>query len=272
MQNASTTSAQPTKGYAPVNGLNMYYEVHGSGHPLVLIHGGGSTIQTSFGRILPLLAQEHRVVAVEMQAHGHTADIDRPLSFRQDADDIAVLLKHLGIQKTHVFGFSNGASTTLAFARQYPQLTGKIVVASAFYKKSGAQSWFWPMIKDASFDSMPQIYKDAFHAINPDEKALYRMYERDIARMQNFPEMTDEDIKAIQAPAFLIAGDRDIVSSRHLAEMQEMMNQARLAILPGAHGDFMGEASMPLNPMMVASVANMILDFLSSTDSGKSPK
>src|SRR6478609_1490893 len=105
-----------TSGYADVNGLHMYYEIHGSGFPLVLIHGGGSTLQSTFGRIIPLLAQTHQVIAVEMQAHGHTADIDRPLSFAQDADDIAALLAHLNISQADIMGFSNGASTTLQFA------------------------------------------------------------------------------------------------------------------------------------------------------------
>src|SRR6187402_3055639 len=100
----SETTGNPQKqdsasGYASVNGLNMYYEIHGKGTPLVLIHGGGSTIHTTFGRVIPIFAQTHQVIAVEMQAHGHTADIDRPLSFIQDADDIAALLKHLNIKK-----------------------------------------------------------------------------------------------------------------------------------------------------------------------------
>src|SRR5437773_7072631 len=85
--------------YAAVNGLNLYYEIHGSGRPLVLLHGGGSTIGTTFGRILPDLAKTHQVIAVELQAHGHTRDIDRPLSFEQDADDVAALLKQLHIEK-----------------------------------------------------------------------------------------------------------------------------------------------------------------------------
>src|SRR6201999_4553890 len=112
--------SQTTGNYATVNGLNMYYEVHGSGYPLVLIHGGGSTIGTSFGRILPGLAKANKVIAVEMQAHGHTADIDRPLSFPQDADDIAELLRQLQIPKANIFGFSNGASTTLEVAIRHP--------------------------------------------------------------------------------------------------------------------------------------------------------
>src|SRR3954454_11673467 len=112
MNHQTTMDNQPkqdsTSGYASVNGLKMYYEIHGAGSPLVLIHGGGSTIQTTFGRILHELAKTHKIVAVEMQAHGHTADIDRPLSFEQDADDIAALLKYLNIPKADIFGFSNG--------------------------------------------------------------------------------------------------------------------------------------------------------------------
>src|SRR4051794_30691493 len=93
------TKQDSTSGYAPVNGLKMYYEIHGTGTPLVLIHGGGSTIRTTFGRVLDSFAKTHKVIAVEMQAHGHTADIDRPLSFEQDADDVAALLKYLNISK-----------------------------------------------------------------------------------------------------------------------------------------------------------------------------
>src|SRR6476469_8836117 len=164
-------AAQGVGNYADVNGLRMYYEVHGDGFPLVLIHGGGSTIGTTFGRILPVLAKNHKVIAVEMQAHGHTIDIDRPLSFEQDADDIAELLKQLHVNKADIFGFSNGASTTLQVAIRHAQLVNKIIVASTFYKKEGAQPWFWDMMKNATFEEMPQAYKDAFLKINPDTNA-----------------------------------------------------------------------------------------------------
>ena len=119
-------------GYASVNGLKMYYEIHGTGTPLVLIHGGGSTIQTTFGRVLHSFAKDRQVIAVELQAHGHTADIDRPLSFEQDADDVAELLKHLNIDKADIFGFSNGASTTLEIAIRHPGLVKIILGISLF--------------------------------------------------------------------------------------------------------------------------------------------
>jgi len=107
--------------YASVNGLKMYYEIHGKGQPLVLIHGGGSTISTSFSRILPLFAQTRQVIAVELQAHGHTSDRDMPLRFEQDADDVAALLQQLHIAKASFLGFSNGANTAMQIGIRHPQ-------------------------------------------------------------------------------------------------------------------------------------------------------
>jgi pimeloyl-ACP methyl ester carboxylesterase len=249
-------------GYAPVNGLRMYYEIHGNGKPLVLIHGGGSTLQTTFGNVLVELAKSHRVIAVEMQAHGHTADIDRPLSFQQDADDISELLKFLKIPQAAIFGFSNGASTTLQFAIRYPEMTRKIIVASAFYKRDGAPDWFWGMMEKASFDGMPQPYKQAFLKINPDTVALHRMYERDLARMQSFPDITDREMKSIKAPALIIIGDRDVVTPGHAVEMHGLLSGSRLAILPGGHGDYIGELSAPYDSSLVTATVGMINKFL----------
>ena len=103
---------QHAGSYAAVNGLRLYYEIHGYGHPLVLLHGGGSTIQSTFGRILPVLARTQRVIAIELQAHGRTADIDRPFTFENDADDVALLMQRLEIKKTDILGFSNGGTST----------------------------------------------------------------------------------------------------------------------------------------------------------------
>jgi len=233
--------AQSTGKYANVNGLKMYYEIHGKGFPLVLIHGGGSTIETTFGRVIPSLAKTHQVIAVELQAHGHTADIDRPLSFEQDADDVAELLKQLNISKADIFGFSNGASTTLEIAIRHPEIVNKIIVASTMYKKDGAYPWFWEMMKNPTFEGMPQPYKDAYLKINPDKEALYTMYKRDVARMQSFKDINEEDIKNIKAPALIIAGNKDVVRTEHCVEMYREMQHAQLVILPGGHGDYIGE-------------------------------
>ena len=263
-------TANPGVGkYSAVNGLRMYYELHGEGYPLVLIHGGGSTIATTFGKVIPVLAKTHKIIAVEMQAHGHTADIDRPLSFEQDADDVAELLKQLNIEKADIFGFSNGASTTLQMAIRHPELVNRIVVASTFYNKSGAQPWFFDMMANATFDGMPQPFKDAFLAINPDTNALHRMYERDVARMQSFPEITDAQMKSIKAPAFIILGDADVVTPEHAVEMHRMLPGSKLAILPGGHGDYIGEITTRPDSTLVAATMVMIEKFLNDPSATK---
>ena len=124
-------------GYAPVNGLQMWYERHGEGRPLVLLHGNLSTIGVDFGGIIPSLAKGRQVIGVEQQAHGHTADIDRPLSIQQWADDTAALLGHLGIERADLFGYSSGSTVALQLAIEQPQLVGKLVLASASYRLDG---------------------------------------------------------------------------------------------------------------------------------------
>lgn len=261
-ENSLEAGLDSVSGYAPVNGLRMYYEIRGSGTPLVLIHGGGSTAYTSFGRVINEFAKSHKVIAVDMQAHGHTADIDRPLSFQQDADDIAALLKYLDIDKADIFGFSNGASTTLQFAIRHPEMTRRIIVASTFYKRAGAPAWFWNMMANPTFEGMPQAYKDAFLKINPDTRALYRMYERDVARMKSFPDIPEDQMKSIKAPAFIIIGENDVTTPEHAREMQRLLSNARLAILPGGHGDYIGELTTTLDTTLVAATVTMINDFL----------
>ena len=261
--NDSLNKPDSINGYATVNGLSMYYEIHGKGAPLVLVHGGGSTIRTTFGKILPIFSKNHKVIAVEIQAHGHTADIDRPLTFEQDADDIAALLKQLHIDKADFLGFSNGASTTLQFAIRHPEMTNKIVVASTFYKKSGAPNWFWDMMRKPTFEGMPQAYKDAFLEINPDTNALHRMYERDVARMKAFQDIPDEQMKSIKAPALVIIGDKDVVTPEHAVEMHNLLAGSRLIILPGAHGEYIGELTTPQDSVLISSTVSMINKFLS---------
>jgi pimeloyl-ACP methyl ester carboxylesterase len=202
------------------------------------------------------------VIAVEMQAHGHTADINRPLTFEQDADDIAALLQQLHIDKANIFGFSNGASTTLQFAIRHPERTNKIIVASTFYKRSGAPAGFWDMMSHPTFEGMPQPLKDAFLKINPDTNALHRMYERDVARMQAFPDITEEQMRSIKAPAFIIIGDKDVTTPEHAAEMHRLLSNSRLAIFPGGHGEYIGEITTPQDPVIINATASMINKFL----------
>ena len=260
---STTLHAQSPGKYADVNGLKMYYEIHGNGFPIVLIHGGGSTIQSTFGQILPILSEKHQVIAVEMQAHGRTKDIDRPLSFAQDADDISVLLKNLGIPKADIFGFSNGASTTLQMAIRHPEQVNKIIVASTFSKKSGAPSWFWEMMSKPTFEQMPKQLKEAYLKVNPgDSSGLMKMYHRDVARMQSFTEIKDEALQNIPAPALIICGDKDVVTPEHAVEMSKLIPHAQLAIFPGGHGDYIGEVTTAYDMAVVQGTIAVIENFL----------
>src|SRR5262245_55261040 len=141
----------------------MYYEVHGSGgKPLVLIHGGGSTIQTNWSVVLPLLAKTRTVIAAELQAHGHTADVERPESFEQDADDVAALIDHMKLPQVDLFGFSNGGHTAMQVAIRHPRVVRKLVITSASYTREGMVLGFFEGTEKASIDNMQTHLQDAF--------------------------------------------------------------------------------------------------------------
>lgn len=231
--------------YARVNGLEMYHEIHGSGRPLVLIHGGGSTIETSFGRILPLLARTRQVIAVEVQAHGHTRDIDRAFSFEQDADDIAALLEQLGAAPADVLGFSNGGTTALQMGIRHPQRVRRLVVASANYKRDAMPAGFWESMASATVAGMPQVYKDIYLKITNDPERLMTMFRRSSQRMQSFTDIPDASIASIAARVLAVVGDRDVVSPEHAVELFRALPDARLCVLPGGHGSYFGEIMTP---------------------------
>ncbi len=165
-------------GYLAVNGIRMYYEKYGEGDPLVLIHGGGSTIQTTFGNIIPELSKDTQVIAVELQGHGHTSDRNAPESFEQDADDVAGLLKGLHISKASFFGFSNGGNTAIQIAVRHPELVNKLILASTFYKREGMQNGFFEGIEQATINDMPLTLRTAFLQINPDSSRLLTMFNK----------------------------------------------------------------------------------------------
>lgn len=228
-------------GYSEVNGLKMYYEIYGQGKPLVLIHGGGSTIQSNFGKVIPLFAKNRKVIAVELQAHGRTSDRNADLSFEQDADDIATLLKNLNIDRADFFGFSNGGTTTLQIAIRHPEIVNKIVVGSALAKRNGIPEWFWDFMKQAKLENMPEQLKTAYKQVAPDTSGLQVMHDRDAKRMVNFKDITDEQIKSIKAPTLIIIGDKDIITPEHAIELHRQIENSELAIIPSGHGDYIGE-------------------------------
>jgi pimeloyl-ACP methyl ester carboxylesterase len=238
-------SAQPAGRYADVNGISMYYEIHGAGSPLVLLHGGGSTIQTSFGRVLPTLAKTHRVIAIELQAHGHTGDRNAPETFEQDADDVVELLRQLNISKTDILGFSNGGMTTLQLAIKYPGILRKVVIASALYNRNGTPPGFWDGFASAKLTDMPRLYRDEYMSINHNQAGLQNMFNKDVQRMATFKGWPDDVIRSIQAPALVVAGDHDVATPEHTVGLYRLLPHARLIIFPAAHGEYMGEALFP---------------------------
>jgi pimeloyl-ACP methyl ester carboxylesterase len=224
--------------YAPVNGLQLYYEVHGEDRegtsPLVLLHGGGDTIETSFGPILPELARRRRIIAFERQGYGHTADIaDRPFSFEQFADDTIALLDYLGIPRADLFGFSNGGTVALHVAIRYPRRVRKLVLASAFFSHGGAEPAFWSGFATATPDMMPKVLRDAYMAVTPDPENFERFFHKGVNLMRNFRDIPREALQALKAPALILCGDADVMRPEHAVEEYRLIPKAQLAILPG---------------------------------------
>ena len=250
-------------GYASVNGLKMYYEIHGEGSPLVLIHGGGSTIQTSFSKILPLLAQHYKVIAVELQAHGHTNDRNNPESFEQDADDVAGLIQYLKINKANFLGFSNGGNTAMQIAIRHSNLADKLVIISSFYKRDGMIPGFFEGMQQATLENMPSLLKTYYLQINNDQNGLQQMFNKDKERMLHFKDWRDEDLASIKNPSLIISGDKDVVTVEHSVKMSQIIPNAQLLILPGTHGSFIGEVcSTEEGSKMPETTVTMIKEFL----------
>jgi pimeloyl-ACP methyl ester carboxylesterase len=237
----TTDTVDFKSGYSEVNSLKMYYELYGHGKPLVLIHGGGSTIQSNFEKVIPIFAKNRQVIAVELQAHGRTSDRDADLSFEQDADDIATLLKNLKIDKADFFGFSNGGTTTLQIAIRHPEIVDKIIVGSALAKRNGVPEWFWDFMKQARLEDMPEQLKVAYRQVAPDTNGLQIMHDKDAKRMVNFKDIPDGQIKSINALTLIIVGDKDIITPEHAIEMHRQIVNSELAIIPGGHGEYIGE-------------------------------
>ena len=218
--------------YAPVNGLQLYYETHGSGRPLVLLHGGLLTIDLNFGPLLGPLAASRRVIAVELQGHGHTADIDRAMTIQALAGDVVALLDYLGIAEADLFGFSLGGLVAYAVALGAPTRVGKLIVASAdAHRPPGRES------APLGEDRMPtpadfQAWHDAYNAVAPDPGHFEEFTVRVSTMVHEFPGWTDE-LRSLPAPILLIFGDRDFSPLADVVELFDLLPDAQLAVVPG---------------------------------------
>src|SRR5215211_5650703 len=221
-------------GYAPVNGLKMYYEIQGSGGtPLVLLHGAFGTVDM-FGPLRSALAESRTVIAVELQGHGRTADIDRPFTYPQFADDVAALLQYLDIEQADFFGYSMGGYTAQQVAIRHPELVRKLVIASASFNKEGVYPEIWEGIASLTpelFEGSPPQTEYARLAPNPEDWPTLIEKVKELER--EFVGWPAEDIAAIESPTLLIMGDADIVRLDHAAEMIHLLGGG----VPGDFGD-----------------------------------
>jgi pimeloyl-ACP methyl ester carboxylesterase len=242
----------------------MYYEVHGTGEPLILLHGGGSGISATFGRILPQLAQSHRVIGLEQQGHGHTADVDRPFSLELMADDTAELLSRLDVPIAHVLGFSNGGQVAMYLALRHPDKVQKLVLASTFYHSEGVipelqAAW----AKHIQVEDMPPGLRDAYRSVAPHPDALQQHIDKSQQMMRDFQGIAPEDLKRITMPTLLINGDRDVIRLEHTLDMMSLIPGSRLAVLPGTHGAYIGELSTPIvNTGLPEITVRLVNEFL----------
>jgi pimeloyl-ACP methyl ester carboxylesterase len=254
---------EPTTGYAPVNGLKMYYEVHGSssGPPLVLLHGSFMTISTNWTEWIGELSKTRKVVAVEMQGHGRTADIDRDFSYENLADDIAAMLDHLQIKQADVLGYSMGGGVAMQVVIRHPEKVRKVVSISAVFRHDG-----W--VKEA-LDMFPQLTADMFKGspveaeyrkLSPTPDEFPNFVKRVIAMDLEPYDFGADKLKATRAPFLFIHGDADGVRLDHISEMFRLKgdeifgdmrarSESRLAVLPNTtHITLMekGDAIIPM--------------------------
>nr|PZN91872.1 MAG: alpha/beta hydrolase [bacterium] len=236
-------AAEPMPGRVEVNGMQMYYEVSGQGEPLIVLHGAYMTIE-SMGAIIPKLAETHRVYALELQGHGRTTDIDRPITYPDLADDVAAFMDAIGLEKADVFGYSMGAAAALQLAIRHPTRVNKLVVASAAYDTAGWQPEFRafvPQMTPEMFVNTPLEDEYRKLAANPDG---FRALVEKLIALEKEPMDWEEDVKGLQVPVLIIAGDADVVTLEHsvalfrllgggaMGDMGDPLPASRLAVMP----------------------------------------
>ncbi|HVD53741.1 MAG TPA: alpha/beta hydrolase [Propionibacteriaceae bacterium] len=271
-----TTEQKGAGSYAEVNGINLYFETRGTGRPMILLHGGLGSGEM-FGPTLPVLAEQHQVIAVDLQGHGRTADIDRPIDIRLMADDIAALIDHLRLDKPDVVGYSLGGGVALFTAVKYPDKVRRLVAASA-------HAW-----RDAIPPEMlaQQAQVNAAAAEFMKDTPMYQLYQQVAPRPEDFPRLLDkigeamaqdydytEDVRSLQVPTLLAAADADMAPPSHYVEMFKLLDGGlrdggwmgenrpkgghALAILPG-----LTHYNLAVSPLFAA----VTLDFLDNQPS-----
>ena len=262
-------STDPRTGYGPVNGLEMYYEEHGGGDgpALVLMHGWFSNIETDFGWLLPGLARGRRVIATEQQGHGRTADVDRPFSYAQMADDVAALLQHLEVGRADVFGYSMGSGIAIELALRHPALVRKLVLAGGTsYAPDGLHPELQAGTEGVTPEALAEMlmaspYGQAYARLAPRPEDFSRLVAKKMEADRRWTGWPAEVIRGVAAPALLAIGDADIVRPEHTVAMFRLLGggvpgdlvgvpASRLAVLPGTTHVTLVERADWLVPMV----------------------
>jgi pimeloyl-ACP methyl ester carboxylesterase len=212
--------------YADVNGINLYYETHGAGRPLVLLHGGLGSGEM-FVPVLPQLSERHQVIAVDLQGHGRTADIDRPIDVRLMADDIAALIDHLGLDRPDVVGYSLGGGVAFHTAAKYPDKVGRLVVISANVRRDA--------IPAEMLAQQVQVNAAAAEAMK--DTPMYQNYQRVAPRPEDFPRLLDkmgqsmakdfdysDEVRGLRVPTLIVAADADMAPPSHYVEVFKLLD------------------------------------------------
>ncbi|WP_211282158.1 alpha/beta fold hydrolase [Diaminobutyricimonas aerilata] len=228
--------------YTEINGIALYYEIHGAdnpGTPLILLHGGAYTFHLSFDAVLPALSTDHRVIGIELQGHGHTADSDRPFTLQQCAEDVLALMDHLDIGEADFFGFSIGGLTATEVAVRAPERVRRLVLAASHFGRTRGVGYYSD-ITDVKLDSprMPTEEQGnamiaAYAEVAPNPDGFFDFVPKAQSEVHEFEGWSPEQLAGLTMPVLIIIGDTDFVRLEHAVEMKESVPDGQLAILPG---------------------------------------
>jgi pimeloyl-ACP methyl ester carboxylesterase len=257
--------------YVDVNGMKMYYEVSGIGDPLIILHGAYMNIP-SMGKIIPLLAKTHKVYALELQGHGRTNDIDRPLTYPNLADDVAAFMDAVGLKKADVFGYSLGAQTGLQLAIRYPKKVNRLIAAGVAYDSKGRQPEFKAAVPQMTVDMFVNMpFAEDYRKLAPNPNGFPTLVGKMIA-LEKQPMALETDIKALKIPVLIIAGDADGITLEHLVAFFRLLGGG----IMGDTGEPLPDSRLAIMPATshtaVITQADILYVFIEPFLKGKTPK
>ena len=265
VQSYGQTGRPVESGYAPVNDIKIYYEVYGEGKPLVLVHGAFYTIEMNWGQLIPELSKTRKVIALEMQGHGHTPFSDRKLSITTLASDVKGVMDHLKIDSADVAGFSMGGSVAYQFAAQYPKRLSKLVIISSTYKSDG---WL-PVVSSALKTLKPELFdntpiKAAYDAVAPDKTKWTKFLQQMFAFAEEPFNVGDSNISKISAPVLIISGDNDGLDKIELMKTYQLLGGgvSDLSPMPKSHLAIVPSQGHVSLMMQTKTILDYLNDFL----------